>query len=62
VVYVFKTLNDFTEWRPGVDPSLDLEREHLRTEEAVVRLVALTVETRPDYIDEGRLTSSLGLA
>lgn len=55
VANVFKALNDFPEWRPGADPSPDLEREHLRNEEAAVRLVALTVETRPDYIDEGEV-------
>jgi elongator complex protein 3 len=61
VANVFKALNDFPEWRPGADPLPDLEREHLRNEEAAVRLVALTVETRPDYIDEGEVDFLLRL-
>jgi len=61
VANVFKALNDFPEWRLGADPSPGLEREHLRNEEAAVRLVALTVETRPDYIDEGEVDFLLRL-
>jgi len=61
VANVFKALNDFPEWRPGADPSPGLEREHLSNEEAAVRLVALTVETRPDYIDEGEVDFLLRL-
>lgn len=58
---VFKALNDYPSWAAGADPSPDLELEQRRNEGARIRLVALTVETRPDYVDVGEVDFLLRL-
>ena len=61
VANVFKALNDYPNWAGSADPAPDLEAEQLRNESAAMRLVALTVETRPDFVDAGEVDFLLRL-
>ncbi|MEM2025707.1 MAG: tRNA uridine(34) 5-carboxymethylaminomethyl modification radical SAM/GNAT enzyme Elp3 [Desulfurococcaceae archaeon] len=61
VANVYKALNDYPHWAPAADPAPDLEVEQLRNETASLRLVALAVETRPDYVDEAEVDFLLRL-
>lgn len=57
---IFKALNDYPHWT-SASASIDIEREHARNEEAAMRLVALTVETRPDYLEESHINDLLAM-
>jgi elongator complex protein 3 len=61
VANIYKALNDYPNWREAAAHGVDLETEQLRNETAEVRLVALTIETRPDYIDRGEVDHLLKL-
>jgi len=51
ILNVYRALNDYPVWSSG-SPSGDLEVEELRNEDARARVVALTIETRPDFAYE----------
>lgn len=57
---VFKALNDHPLWT-GRDDAVDVEREHARNEGAALRLVALAVETRPDYLGRRHIDDLLAM-
>lgn len=57
---IFKALNDYPHWT-SASPLVDIETEHKRNEEARLRLVALTVETRPDYLGEPHVNDLLAM-
>lgn len=57
---IYKALNDFPHWKAAAS-DVDLEFEQLRNETAQLRLVALAVETRPDYINESEIDHLLRL-
>ncbi len=47
---IYRALNDYPQWGTSAF-DIDLEFEQMRNEEAQMRLVALAVETRPDYVE-----------
>lgn len=57
---VLKALNDYPQWSSAA-PSVDVELEQERNEGATLRLVALTVETRPDYVEKRHIDDLLSL-
>ncbi len=57
---IFKALNDYPHWT-SASALVDIEREHARNEAAAMRLVALTVETRPDYLGKGHIDDLLAM-
>ncbi|MEL9991153.1 MAG: tRNA uridine(34) 5-carboxymethylaminomethyl modification radical SAM/GNAT enzyme Elp3 [Thermoproteus sp.] len=57
---IFKALNDYPHWT-SASPLVDIETEHKRNESAQLRLVALTVETRPDYLEERHIDDLLAM-
>jgi len=61
VANVYKALNDYPNWAAKAAESPSLEFEQLRNEAALLRMVALAVETRPDYVDEGEVDFLLQL-
>ncbi len=48
----FRAANDFPKNKMGAKNKSDLEKEKKRNEKAKNRIVGLTLETRPDFIDE----------
>ncbi|MEZ0318518.1 MAG: elongator complex protein 3 [Pyrobaculum sp.] len=52
VANIYKALNDYPNWSNSAEPSPSLEAEQARNETAFLRMVALAVETRPDYVDK----------
>lgn len=61
VANIYKALNDYPYWRAESDPAPDLEEEQQRNETAQLRLVALAVETRPDYLNREEIDHLLRL-
>jgi elongator complex protein 3 len=57
---IYKALNDYPLWTARSD-SVDLKAEQARNESAKLRLVALTVETRPDYLEERHINALLDM-
>ena len=52
VANIYKALNDYPVWQEASDPNPSLEYEMTRNETAKIRVVALTLETRPDFARE----------
>lgn len=61
VANIYKALNDFPHWTSSADPTPNLEAEQIRNETAELRMVALTVETRPDFINKAEVDFLLKL-
>ncbi|AEA13605.1 Radical SAM domain protein [Thermoproteus uzoniensis 768-20] len=55
---LLKALNDYPNWS-SASAVVDIEAEQARNETAALRLVALTVETRPDYLERGQIDDLL---
>jgi len=59
IVNIFEAINRYPEPKPSVLPSL--EEAHLRNETARIRVVGLTIETRPDWAKEKQIDFMLYL-
>ncbi len=52
IANALKALNDYPVWQESSSDLIDINYELLRNEKARIRVVALTIETRPDYAME----------
>lgn len=59
ILNTYRALNDYPVWK-GAIPSGNLELEENRNENASARVVALTIETRPDFALEKQVNWMIG--
>ena len=60
IAMCLKAMNDYPHFRKGLE-KVSLSREHVRNEQAKIRCVGLTIETRPDWCKEEHVDRMLYL-